>query len=190
VGVRWLVAVAAVGTVFLSPMGPATAKLPPWTCELSTTRPVVHERVRIEVRFWEAPFGEYVPARWVRFRTIPFFLEARSDSSGGPGHPVRLASIHLVKPGVYEASLTFQDTSRYRVSGCRSVLHEHLRGDPTSGVLVRPLPLGRRGPTTPWAGSTGDGSPIVGILAGASLAAVTIAAVRRLCGGVRTAAGG
>jgi hypothetical protein len=187
---RWLVAVAVIGGIWLAPAGPAAAKLPPWTCEVSTTRPVVGESVRIEVRFSEAPFGEYVPARWVRIPSIPFFVEARSDSSGGPGHPVLTASIHLMNPGVYEATLTFPDTSRYRISSCSSVPHEHLHRNRPAGVLVHPLPRGARGATKPWTGSTGDGSQIVGILAGASLIAVILVAVRRLRRGVATAAGG
>jgi hypothetical protein len=41
----------AVGAVLLISPEPAGAKLPPWTCELSMTRPVVGESVRVEVRF-------------------------------------------------------------------------------------------------------------------------------------------
>ena len=136
-GKRWVVAVAIVGTVLLAPTGNANAKLPPWTCELSTTRPVVHERVRIEVRFWWFPRPGDPPHtrldRSMRIRALPGFIVASSDSSGGPGFPSLHAAVRLVEPGVYEAMLAFPDTSRYRIErAARSSTSMGIRRTPCS----------------------------------------------------------
>jgi hypothetical protein len=140
---------------------PATAKLPPWTCEPSTTRPIVGQGVTIVVRFWDRRSGQWVPARWLPLQTIPSFVEARSDSSGGPGHPVLNRSIHLVRPGVYEATIVFPDTSRYRLTGCGRIPHYATDPgfDPATDLVIRPIPRPERGATRPWRGSSGDREP-------------------------------
>jgi hypothetical protein len=160
---------------------PATAKLPPWTCEPSTTRPIVGEVVRIEVRFWDRRFGKWVPARWPTFRSIPLFLEARSDSSGGSGRSVLNRSIDRVRPGIYEAAIIFPDTSRYRLTQCSHTPHYETDPgfDPARDLVIQPIRRPERGATRPWRGlgeepSSSSAVPMVGGLATAILLAFVV----------------
>ena len=132
----------AVAAVLVATVEPSLAKLPPWSCEVSTTRPVIGHRVDVVVRFWRIPPpGRPIHVRADRSWRIPSIplLEARPD---GPG-PVRRTlteAIHLVRPGVYRARFVFPDTSTYRVEACGTTYDE--RGYPAGDALVvRPRPF-------------------------------------------------
>jgi hypothetical protein len=99
---------------------PASAKLPPWTCELSTTRPVVGEPVTVEVRYWWDP-EHTEPARMAIFRRLRNSFEARAIDHGEPGeYQLGVIPITLprVSPSTYRGEVVFPDTRRFRIVGC------------------------------------------------------------------------
>jgi len=125
----------------------AFAKIPPWTCELSTTRPVVGQPVVVTIRFWND--AEHTdPARWWDFlRGMPDFLHAHSVGRG-PNGSLGAAALHArverVRPGVYRGRLVFPDARPFRVSSCGSPdNHGYPFGE---GLLVRPRPFQRTDP--------------------------------------------
>jgi hypothetical protein len=139
---RSLLSASALLASLLLSAGPAVAKLPPWTCELSTTQPLVGERVRVDVRYWEDA-AHTEPAAWVSFRRLRDLLEARALVPGAQGMDrpgVLTVTLASVGPGVYRGHLVFPDTRPYRVRGCGG--GSDPRGYPRPlGVVVRPRPL-------------------------------------------------
>jgi hypothetical protein len=101
----------AVGAILLTSPEPASAKLPPWTCELSTTRPLVGQEVLVEVRFWNDPRHTH-PARRVSLERLPDFVEVRAISRGGLGHA--LGVLHATIRPVEGASSRDPSSSRTR----------------------------------------------------------------------------
>jgi hypothetical protein len=123
---------------------PAGAKMPPWTCELSTTRPVVGEPVIVQVRYWwDAEHTE--PAAMAIFRTLRRAVEARAIDPGEPGeYDLGLIPIVLprVSPSTYRGEVVFPDTRRFRIAWCGGSYDRY--GYPRrAGVLVRPRPAAR-----------------------------------------------
>jgi hypothetical protein len=124
---------------------PAGAKMPPWTCELSTTRPIVGEPVLVEVRYWwDADHTE--PAAMAIFRTLRRAVEARAVDHGEPGEYDLGVVIPVVLPRVnrstYRGQVVFPDTRRFRVSGCGGGYDRY--GYPRrAGVVVSPRPAPR-----------------------------------------------
>jgi hypothetical protein len=160
-----LVVPAIVGIVLFASPEPAAAKLPPRTCELSTTRPLVGQEVLVEVRFWNDPRHTH-PARWVNFGRLPDLVEARAISPGAPGDVLGVlrGTVHLVEPGVYEGRLVFPDSRSFHVGWCGGGYDR--RGYPAErGVVVRPRTLPARGHDLPVP-PTGGGLPVLfGVLA-------------------------
>jgi hypothetical protein len=134
---RSLLAMALVAGIFFFTSQPALAKLPPWTCEVSTTRPVVGQPVGVEVRFWnDADHTD--PATWWDLRGIPDFLEAHSIGRGRTGElgvVVLDSRVELVRPGVYRGQLVFPDARRFRVPRCGG---PYELGYPSGAIIVRP----------------------------------------------------
>jgi hypothetical protein len=130
--------------VVLAVAMPAGAKMPPWTCELSTTRPVVGQPVIVEVRYWwDAAHTE--PAAMAMFRRLRHTAEARAIAHGEPGE-YDLGVIPIVLPRVdastYRGEIVFPDTRRFRISGCGGGYDRY--GYPRrAGVVVRPRPAAR-----------------------------------------------
>jgi hypothetical protein len=130
--------------VVLAVAMPAGAKMPPWTCELSTTRPVVGQPVIVEVRYWwDADHTE--PAAMAMFRRLRHTVEARAIDHGEPGeYDLGVIPIVLprVNPSTYRGEIVFPDTRRFRISGCGGGYDRY--GYPRrAGVVVRPRPAAR-----------------------------------------------
>jgi hypothetical protein len=139
-----LVVSTLAGILVLAPALPASAKMPPWTCELSTTRPLVGRPVTIEVRYWwDSDHSE--PADMAIFRRLRA-LQAVAIDHGEPGE-YQLGIIPIVLPRVspssYRGEVMFPDTRRFRVRWCGGGYDE--RGYPLrAGVIVSPrLPASR-----------------------------------------------
>lgn len=123
---------------------PAGAKMPPWTCELSTTRPVVGQPVIVEVRYWwDADHTEQ--AAMAIFRRLRHTVEARAIDHSEPGEydlgviPIVLPRIN---PSTYRGQVVFPDTRRSRIAGCGGGYDRY--GYPRrAGVVVRPRPAAR-----------------------------------------------
>lgn len=137
---RWPVTAILVGVVALTSAAPASAKMPPYSCELSTTRPVVGQPVRVEVRFWnDADHTD--PARWWNpLRRFRDFVEARAIDRGEPEAfvpEVLHATVVRVAPGVYRGELLLPDTRRFRIEGCGDGYDRH--GYPSrDGIVIVP----------------------------------------------------
>jgi hypothetical protein len=170
---RWLVVPAFVVSVLLSSGGPAAAKLPPWTCELSTNRPVVHDPMTIVVRFWHDA-AHTRPSRW-RLPRILQFIELRGDLPEGRGHSQDHVTLLRSAPDTYKGTLLFSDTRRYEIHPCGTGYDEN--GYPIGVLVVHPIKSAARGAATPWIGSTGDASAMVTALTAAGLAATGLFAV-------------
>ena len=166
-----------VATVLLASVETSLAKLPPWTCEFSTTRPVVGHRVDVVVRFWRIPPpGGPIHARPDRSWRIPSIplLVGRPDGPG-PVSRTLTGSIHLVRPGVYRARFVFPDTSTFRFDACATTYDE--LGYPAGDrLLVRPRAFITADPGR--AGSPPDAPEVGGALVVGLGATVLVA---RLC---------
>jgi len=95
---------------------PALAKMPPWTCELSTTRPIVGEPVTIEMQYWwDAEHTD--PAESAIFGR--YSLTARA-MDGAPGDDSQVIPISLsrVNHSTYRGEVVFPDTRRFRIARC------------------------------------------------------------------------
>lgn len=133
------------GGLFLAGM-PAFAKMPPRTCELSTTSPVVGQPVRVEIKFWNDAAHTDPATWWDVFPRMRDFVEARAIDRGTPGEyvlGVLHATVVRTRPGVYWGVLVFPDTRRFRVARCGE---SYERGYPVGSVIVRPRRFVRTDP--------------------------------------------
>jgi hypothetical protein len=136
VGARPFAFAALTSAALLVSAVPANAKQPPWTCELSTTRPFVGEPVRVVVRYWNDP-AHTEPASWGFLPDrIDDFPEVLGDLPNGRGHSQMWGTLRRVRPAVYVGSLTFEDTLRYRVLRCSAPFRS---GYPRGSIVVRPI---------------------------------------------------
>jgi hypothetical protein len=145
------IAVVVVVVVFVTAL-PSSAKMPPWTCQLSTTRPVVGEPVTIEVQYWWDP-EHTEPADMAIFGRLRSFTAVAIDH-GEPGEfDVGVIPITLLRvdPSTYRGNIVLPDTRRFRVAGCGGGYNK--RGYPRRrGVIVAPREA---------VGAEGSGVPLV-----------------------------
>jgi hypothetical protein len=183
IGVRRVVLLSLVlVSVMVTTVEPSGAKLPPWTCEPSTTRPVVGQRVEVVVRFWQIPPpSEPIhvrPERHWRIPRLPGFLEARSDGSGATGRRRIAVAVRFVRPGVYHARIVFPASGIYRIEACGTEYDERGYTTPGDALVVRPRALIRvdlgRGDMPPEP----DGVGRALVLAGLGAAALAARALR------------
>jgi hypothetical protein len=157
------------GAIVLLSAELAAAKLPPWTCELSTTRPVTGEPVTIEVRYWwDADHTE--PAKMAIFRRLRSLVAVGAVEHGKPGELIPI-TLPRVSPSAYRGKVTFPDTGRFRIAGCGGGYNR--RGYPLRrGVVVAPR-------EAPGAGVSGLAkiSLAVGVVVGVGVA--TVIPIRR-----------
>jgi hypothetical protein len=168
---RWASVTFLTGIVLVMTALPAGAKMPPRTCELSTTRPVVGEPVTVEVRYWwDAEHTERAPM--AIFRKL--HLVAVAVDRGQPGE-YELGVIPAVLPRVsrsaYRGEIILPDTRRFRMRDCGGGYDR--RGYPLRrGVLIAPREA---------LGGRASGASIVGLAVGvliAGLGAATVIATR------------
>lgn len=142
-GRRWLPIPGLTAAAVIMAAALARA-MPPWTCELSTTHPVIGEPVRIEVHFWKDA-DHTKPARLVEWVQAP-----RVFPRGAGGSPERTGALQMwgqlrrIGRGVYMGHLVFEDAYRYHVLLCgdRYDAFGYMR----RSVLVKPIPSpGRSG---------------------------------------------
>jgi hypothetical protein len=142
---RCLTITALTAAVLVMASAPARA-MPPWTCELSTTRPVVGEPVPIEVRFWKD--AEHTkPVRLAGgilggIKLLEFFPEVLGDLPNGRGHSQMYGQLRRIGRGLYVGHLTFDETWRYHVLNCGDRFDA--AGYARNSILVQPIAPPRR----------------------------------------------
>ena len=149
------IAVLTAGVLVMA-AAPARA-MPPWTCELSTTRPIVGEPVRIEVRFWkDADHTKLVRPDGGVFggiKRVDYFPEVLGDLPNGRGHSQMWGQLRRIDRGLFVGQLTFEETWRYHV------LHRGDRFDAAgysrSSILVQPVAPPRQSGPKPVGHSQG-----------------------------------
>jgi hypothetical protein len=124
--------------------------MPPWTCQLSTTRPVVGEPVTIEVRYWWDP-EHSEPADMAIFGRLRSLTAVAIDydEPGEFDFGVIPITLPRVDPSTYRGNVVLPDTRRFRVASCGGGYNK--RGYPLRrGVVVAPRGrVGAQGPGVP-----------------------------------------
>lgn len=109
--------VLVVGTLFsLTAAGPAWAKAPPFTVQLSTTRARSGEPVNVTVRFWNDR-RHTKPATWWDVRRVPHLLWAVPVDVQGNTDPDAAVPISVRRggPAEYRGSVTLTTAGSYLV---------------------------------------------------------------------------
>jgi hypothetical protein len=114
---RRLVLVLIVGTITaLGAAGPAWAKTPQFTVQLSTARPLPGETVNVTVRFWNDR-GHTKPATWWDVRAVPHLLWAVPVDAQGNTDPDAAVPITVRRagPAEYRGAVTLTTAGSYLV---------------------------------------------------------------------------